>query len=99
VPGTDRIRLAGKCGIDGVRRHNRHKVAFDLASRLASDQVLLAPDRELGAEGDVGDAEVRWVDANALPEEFVDTTASALHRYLADGRPQVSLDGWRYRRS
>ncbi|MFC9646924.1 NUDIX domain-containing protein [Streptomyces mirabilis] len=39
-------------------------------------------------------AQVRWVHADAIPEEFVDTTASALHRYLTDG-PQVSLDGWR----
>ncbi|RCG15066.1 NUDIX domain-containing protein [Streptomyces reniochalinae] len=39
-------------------------------------------------------AQVRWVDVKAIPEEFVDTTASALHRYLTDG-PQVSLDGWR----
>jgi len=38
-------------------------------------------------------AQVCWVDADAIPEEFVDTTASALHRYLAGG-PQVSLDGW-----
>ncbi|WP_408993911.1 NUDIX domain-containing protein [Streptomyces sp. 1268] len=39
-------------------------------------------------------AQVRWVDADSIPGEFVDTTASALHRYLDDG-PQVSLDGWR----
>ncbi|WUJ33110.1 NUDIX domain-containing protein [Streptomyces sp. NBC_00386] len=39
-------------------------------------------------------AQVRWVDADAIPTEFVDTTASALHRYLAGG-PEVSLDGWR----
>ncbi|WP_438272686.1 NUDIX domain-containing protein [Streptomyces uncialis] len=38
-------------------------------------------------------AQVRWIDADTLPEQFVETTASALHRYLADG-PQVSLDGW-----
>ncbi|MCT9076988.1 NUDIX domain-containing protein [Streptomyces fulvoviolaceus] len=38
-------------------------------------------------------AQVKWVDADAIPEEFVDTTASALRCYLADG-PQVSLDGW-----
>ncbi|MFF4948530.1 NUDIX domain-containing protein [Streptomyces chattanoogensis] len=38
-------------------------------------------------------AQVRWIDADAIPEKFVDTTASALHRYLTDG-PQVSLDGW-----
>ncbi|MDN0193514.1 NUDIX domain-containing protein [Streptomyces sp. S.PNR 29] len=38
-------------------------------------------------------AQVRWVDTGAIPKEFVETTASALHRYLA-GEPQVSLDGW-----
>ncbi|MCX4820200.1 NUDIX domain-containing protein [Streptomyces sp. NBC_01142] len=38
-------------------------------------------------------SQVRWIDANAIPKEFVDTTASALHRYLTEG-PQVSLDGW-----
>ncbi|MFI6546287.1 hypothetical protein ACIBO9_23870, partial [Streptomyces prunicolor] len=40
-------------------------------------------------------AQVCWVDADVIPEEFVDTTATAstLHRYLAGG-PQVSLDGW-----
>ncbi|MEU7562926.1 NUDIX domain-containing protein [Streptomyces eurythermus] len=39
-------------------------------------------------------AQVRWVDADAIPEQFVDTTSSALHRYLSGG-PQVSLDGWK----
>ncbi|MGW5543044.1 NUDIX domain-containing protein [Streptomyces sp. NPDC003998] len=39
-------------------------------------------------------AQVCWVDTGAIPEEFVDTTASALHRYLANG-PQVSLSGWK----
>ncbi|MFG3047561.1 NUDIX domain-containing protein [Streptomyces sp. NPDC048241] len=38
-------------------------------------------------------SQVRWVDLNAIPAEFVDTTASALHRYLTGG-PEVSLDGW-----
>ncbi|OII66875.1 NUDIX domain-containing protein [Streptomyces sp. CC77] len=36
---------------------------------------------------------VCWVDAHAVPDAFVDTTASALHTYLA-GSPQASLDGW-----
>ncbi|MDH2387494.1 NUDIX domain-containing protein [Streptomyces sp. HNM0663] len=36
---------------------------------------------------------VRWVDADAIPENFVGTTSSALHRYLAGG-PEISLDGW-----
>ncbi|MFJ5719435.1 NUDIX domain-containing protein [Streptomyces sp. NPDC093149] len=39
-------------------------------------------------------ARVSWVDADAIPKEFVDTTSSALHRYLGGG-PEVSLDGWR----
>ncbi|MCX4723834.1 NUDIX domain-containing protein [Streptomyces sp. NBC_01306] len=38
-------------------------------------------------------AQVCWVDTDAVPEEFVDTTASALHRYLTAG-PHVSLGGW-----
>ncbi|MGW6744137.1 NUDIX domain-containing protein [Streptomyces sp. NPDC055025] len=39
-------------------------------------------------------AQVCWVDADSIPVGFVDTTASALHRYLNSG-PQVSLDGWK----
>ncbi|MEU5283673.1 NUDIX domain-containing protein [Streptomyces sp. NPDC020755] len=38
-------------------------------------------------------SQVRWVHANAIPEEFVDTTASALHRYFTGGTA-VSLKGW-----
>lgn len=39
-------------------------------------------------------SQVCWVNANAIPENFVETTSSALHRYLAGG-PDVSVDGWR----
>ncbi len=39
-------------------------------------------------------ARVCWVDAEAIPEEFVSTTASAHQRYLSGG-PDVSLDGWK----
>ncbi|GAB2618588.1 hypothetical protein GCM10027168_58630 [Streptomyces capparidis] len=38
-------------------------------------------------------SQVRWVDANAIPENFVVTTSSALHHYL-EGGSEVSLDGW-----
>ncbi|MEU1306806.1 NUDIX domain-containing protein [Streptomyces shenzhenensis] len=38
-------------------------------------------------------SQVRWVDAAAIPENFVETTASALRRYVADGH-EVSLNGW-----
>ncbi|MDJ1135037.1 NUDIX domain-containing protein, partial [Streptomyces iconiensis] len=39
-------------------------------------------------------AQVCWFNTAEIPKDFVNTTASALHRYLVDG-PQVSLDGWR----
>jgi 8-oxo-dGTP pyrophosphatase MutT (NUDIX family) len=38
-------------------------------------------------------AQVRWIDADAIPEAFVDTTASALRQYL-EGGARVSLNGW-----
>ncbi|MER5887865.1 NUDIX domain-containing protein [Streptomyces sp. NPDC001941] len=38
-------------------------------------------------------SQVRWVDAEAIPEAFVSTTASALTCYLRGGQ-EVSLDGW-----
>nr|PPQ59497.1 DNA mismatch repair protein MutT [Streptomyces sp. QL37] len=38
-------------------------------------------------------SQVRWVDANAIPEAFVDTTSSALLRYLSGGL-DVSMQGW-----
>ncbi|WP_326684834.1 NUDIX domain-containing protein [Streptomyces microflavus] len=38
-------------------------------------------------------AQVGWVDVDKIPDNFVDTTSSALHQYLAGG-PEVSLDGW-----
>ncbi|MFD4482121.1 NUDIX domain-containing protein [Streptomyces sp. NPDC058471] len=39
-------------------------------------------------------AQVRWIDVDDTPEQFVDTTACALHRYLNEG-PEVSLNGWK----
>lgn len=38
-------------------------------------------------------SQVRWVDAADIPEEFVSSTAAALHHYLSGG-PQLSLGGW-----
>ncbi|MFF8381591.1 NUDIX domain-containing protein [Streptomyces sp. NPDC015661] len=38
-------------------------------------------------------SQVRWVDADAIPETFVRSTASALHHYLNDGS-KVTLNGW-----
>ncbi|MET8742221.1 NUDIX domain-containing protein [Streptomyces sp. NPDC004728] len=39
-------------------------------------------------------SQVRWIDADAVPKAFVDTTADALRHYLTKGA-DVSLDGWR----
>ena len=39
-------------------------------------------------------SEVAWVDATAIPENFVPTTHNALTRYLSGGA-SVTLDGWR----
>ncbi|MCX4742351.1 NUDIX domain-containing protein [Streptomyces antibioticus] len=39
-------------------------------------------------------AQVRWVDADAFPENLVATTARALRHYL-EGGSGVSLHGWR----
>ncbi|MEU9242054.1 NUDIX domain-containing protein [Streptomyces sp. NPDC048385] len=39
-------------------------------------------------------SQVCWMDADAIPGDFVEATSSALHWYLAGG-PEVSLDGWR----
>lgn len=38
-------------------------------------------------------SQVRWIGTDAIPDAFVDTTASALHQYLTNGS-EVSLDGW-----
>ncbi|MFD8146982.1 NUDIX domain-containing protein [Streptomyces sp. NPDC059708] len=38
-------------------------------------------------------SQVRWVDTDAIPDAFVDTTSSALRQYLNSG-PEVSLNGW-----
>ncbi|RPF40161.1 NUDIX domain-containing protein [Streptomyces sp. Ag109_G2-6] len=38
-------------------------------------------------------SQVRWVDADAIPDAFVDTTSSALRQYLNAG-PEDSLNGW-----
>nr|WP_106437710.1 NUDIX domain-containing protein [Kitasatospora sp. SID7827] len=39
-------------------------------------------------------SEVAWVSTEALPQEFVSTTGTALDSYLRDGAGGVSLDSW-----
>ncbi|MFJ3900841.1 NUDIX domain-containing protein [Streptomyces sp. NPDC090025] len=38
-------------------------------------------------------SQVRWVDTSTIPGTFVDTTASALEKYLSSGQ-DISLQGW-----
>jgi 8-oxo-dGTP pyrophosphatase MutT (NUDIX family) len=38
-------------------------------------------------------AQVRWVDTDCLPDQFVPTTAAALRSYLRGGSP-MTLSGW-----
>lgn len=40
-------------------------------------------------------AEVRWTEVDALPGEFVRSSAGALRSYLGGGGPLMSLRGWR----
>ena len=54
------------------------------AHRWSGELANLEPEKHSAAE---------WIDAVAIPEEFVNTTGAALHSYL-DGNVDVSLDGW-----
>jgi 8-oxo-dGTP pyrophosphatase MutT (NUDIX family) len=54
------------------------------AQRWSGELANLEPEKHSATE---------WIDAGAIPEEFVNTTATALHSYLA-GEVAVSLDGW-----
>ncbi|MCX5142864.1 NUDIX domain-containing protein [Streptomyces sp. NBC_00338] len=38
-------------------------------------------------------SQVRWINVDSIPGDFVDATSNALHRYLGGG-PDVSLHGW-----
>lgn len=38
-------------------------------------------------------SQVRWINVDSIPADFVDATSNALHRYLGGG-PDVSLHGW-----
>ncbi|MFI9049630.1 NUDIX domain-containing protein [Streptomyces sp. NPDC053427] len=72
-------------GAWGVEAPNGFLIVFFVAHERIGDPENREPKKH---------AQVRWVDANATPEEFVDTTASALRCHLTGG-PQVSLSGWR----
>ncbi len=48
---------------------------------------------ELSNEEPAKHAQVAWAPTEAIPSEFVPTTASALHGYLTGG-PDVSVDSW-----
>ncbi|WP_371496085.1 NUDIX domain-containing protein [Kitasatospora sp. NBC_00374] len=71
-------------GARGVEAPNGFLTVVFAAHTWSGDPVNAEPEKH---------AQVRWVSTDAVPEDFVPTTASALSRYLAGG-PDVSLDSW-----
>lgn len=82
---TDDLRLAHVIhGARGVEAPNGFLTVVFAAHRWSGILTNGEPEKH---------SQVAWWGAGKIPEDFVSTTASALHRYLNDG-PQVSLDSW-----
>ncbi|WP_327695467.1 NUDIX domain-containing protein [Streptomyces sp. NBC_00459] len=71
-------------GAEGVQAPNGYLTVVFAAHAWTGEPENREPDKH---------AEVRWVEVDALPQEFVRTSAGALRRYL-DGGPLISLAGW-----
>ncbi|MDH6110328.1 8-oxo-dGTP pyrophosphatase MutT (NUDIX family) [Kitasatospora sp. MAP12-15] len=71
-------------GARGVEAPNGFLTVVFAAHSWSGDPVNVEPEKH---------AQVGWISVDAIPENFVPTTASALTRYLAGG-PGVSLGGW-----
>ncbi|MFI9275084.1 NUDIX domain-containing protein [Kitasatospora sp. NPDC052896] len=71
-------------GARGVEAPNGFLTVVFAAHRWSGDLTNAEPDKH---------SEVAWVSTDAVPAEFVPTTATALHDYLSNG-PSVSLDSW-----
>ena len=85
VVAVDDLRLAHVIhGRRGVEAPNGFLTVVFAAHRWSGDLVNAEPEKH---------AQVAWVATEALPEEFVPTTATALRRYLHGG-PGVSVDSW-----
>ncbi|MEW2119061.1 NUDIX domain-containing protein [Streptomyces sp. NPDC005474] len=72
-------------GAQGVQAPNGYLTVVFAAHDWTGEPENREPDKH---------ADVRWVEVDALPGEFVRTSAGALRRYL-DGGPLISLAGWR----
>ena len=72
-------------GAQGVQAPNGYLTVVFAAHEWTGEPENREPDKH---------ADVRWVEVDALPGEFVRTSAGALRRYL-DGGPLISLAGWR----
>ncbi|WP_371660510.1 NUDIX domain-containing protein [Streptomyces sp. NBC_00280] len=71
-------------GAEGVQAPNGYLTVVFATHEWSGEPENREPDKH---------AEVRWVEVDALPPEFVRTSAGALRRYL-DGGPLISLAGW-----
>jgi 8-oxo-dGTP pyrophosphatase MutT (NUDIX family) len=72
-------------GAQGVETPNGYLTVVFATHDWTGDPENREPDKH---------AQVRWTEVDALPEEFVRTSAGALRRYL-DGGPLMTLAGWR----
>ncbi|GIG63158.1 hypothetical protein Lfu02_75300 [Longispora fulva] len=71
-------------GSHGVESPNGFLTVVFAARRWQGQPVNAEPDRH---------AQVTWINTDAIPTNFVATTATALASYL-DGRIDVSTEGW-----
>jgi hypothetical protein len=85
VVGPESLRVAHIIhGAWGVEAPNGFLTVVFATHEWAGEPVNAEPAKH---------AQVRWVDTDALPDEFVPTTGSVLTHYLSDD-VQVSLRGW-----
>lgn len=72
-------------GAQGVEAPNGYLTVVFATHDWTGDPENREPDKH---------TQVRWTEVDALPEEFVRTSAGALRHYL-DGGPLMTLAGWR----
>ncbi|MFF1907370.1 NUDIX domain-containing protein [Kitasatospora sp. NPDC058218] len=82
---SDKLRLAHVIhGAQGVEAPNGFLTVVFAAEEWDGELVNGEPEKH---------SAVVWTPVDAIPDEFVPTTASALLRYLVGG-PDVSVDSW-----
>lgn len=73
-------------GAEGVQAPNGYLTVVFATHDWTGEPENREPDKH---------AEVRWVEVDALPGEFVRTSGVALRSYLGGGGLDISLAGWR----